>query len=427
MAVTREKLYEEVWSEAMTKVAARYEVSSVFLARICRRLNVPSPPRGYWAQLAVGKAPPPPKLPAARPGDEIEWSRDGVARRQPLEAPALPPARAAGDRLPVRRHRLAHGLIIGSRQSFEEAAARVVANRGDILHSEYVRPRSHRLVDIFVASDSVSRAMALASNFFLALEDLGYRVTLAPNHTGMNRPEVDVGQGRQQYLPVRWRPGVPTVVFIGTVAIGLSIYEPTEYVDVQRVEGRYVRVRPPSESQLRGPERWTFHKEDMPAGRFILRAYSPYPRTDWKMEWAEAKRGDLRARFGEIIAELEKAAVTIVELVAEGERQRLIEEERWREEQRQRAEEERKRQKAEEERRRVEARKASREQLLSLIDEWVLARHIEEFFADAEKRVAQLPTDEREAIAARVATARSIFGGTNALELFRHWKEPKQR
>lgn len=58
MAVTREKLYEEIWAEPMTKVAVRYGVSSSFLARVCERLNVPRPPRGYWAQLEVGKLPP---------------------------------------------------------------------------------------------------------------------------------------------------------------------------------------------------------------------------------------------------------------------------------------------------------------------------------------------------------------------------------
>jgi hypothetical protein len=50
MRVTREQMYQEVWAEPMTTVA-NYQMSSTFLARICERLNVPRPPRGYWAQL----------------------------------------------------------------------------------------------------------------------------------------------------------------------------------------------------------------------------------------------------------------------------------------------------------------------------------------------------------------------------------------
>jgi hypothetical protein len=38
MTVTREKLFEEVWAEPMTKVSARYNVSSSYLARVCQRM-----------------------------------------------------------------------------------------------------------------------------------------------------------------------------------------------------------------------------------------------------------------------------------------------------------------------------------------------------------------------------------------------------
>ena len=58
MAFSRGALFEEVWAEPMLTVAARYGVSSNFLARVCERLNVPHPGRGYWQQLEVGKAEP---------------------------------------------------------------------------------------------------------------------------------------------------------------------------------------------------------------------------------------------------------------------------------------------------------------------------------------------------------------------------------
>ena len=61
--VSREALYEMVWSEPMLRVAARLGVSSSYMARVCTLLNVPRPERGYWAKLAVGKAPKQPPLP----------------------------------------------------------------------------------------------------------------------------------------------------------------------------------------------------------------------------------------------------------------------------------------------------------------------------------------------------------------------------
>lgn len=55
--VSREELYELVWSIPMTKVAEKFSVSGSYMARVCSVLNVPHPERGYWAKLEVGKAP----------------------------------------------------------------------------------------------------------------------------------------------------------------------------------------------------------------------------------------------------------------------------------------------------------------------------------------------------------------------------------
>ena len=45
----RHKLYEEIWSEPIQHVAKRYRISDVALAKVCRKLNIPRPGRGYWA------------------------------------------------------------------------------------------------------------------------------------------------------------------------------------------------------------------------------------------------------------------------------------------------------------------------------------------------------------------------------------------
>jgi hypothetical protein len=61
----RKVLYEQVWSEPALTVAKGYGVSSVWLGKVCRLLNVPVPPRGYWARVrsgGKGKKPPLPKL-----------------------------------------------------------------------------------------------------------------------------------------------------------------------------------------------------------------------------------------------------------------------------------------------------------------------------------------------------------------------------
>lgn len=51
----RETLYEEVWTDPVTVVSQRYGLSDVGLAKICRRLRIPLPSRGYWAKIKAGK------------------------------------------------------------------------------------------------------------------------------------------------------------------------------------------------------------------------------------------------------------------------------------------------------------------------------------------------------------------------------------
>lgn len=55
---TREELYDLVWSTPMTKASAELGITGNGLAKICDRLAVPYPYRGYWAKLQAGKAAP---------------------------------------------------------------------------------------------------------------------------------------------------------------------------------------------------------------------------------------------------------------------------------------------------------------------------------------------------------------------------------
>ncbi len=112
---TREELYALVWAEPMTRVAAQFDVSSSYLARVCTVLNVPRPERGYWSKLAVGKAPVPEALPPAQPGDQLVWRQD-EALPQPVRPRGIPKPRQrrAGAKVVVPRAQV-HPLIRGAK------------------------------------------------------------------------------------------------------------------------------------------------------------------------------------------------------------------------------------------------------------------------------------------------------------------------
>jgi hypothetical protein len=60
--LTRSELYELVWSEPMSTLAPKYGLSDVGMAKICRRLRVPRPWRGYFARKDAGQTIRPPRL-----------------------------------------------------------------------------------------------------------------------------------------------------------------------------------------------------------------------------------------------------------------------------------------------------------------------------------------------------------------------------
>ena len=80
--VSRKRLFELVWSRSATEVARELGISDVALTKLSRRLQVPKPPRGYWARKRTGKSARRPPLPSFRDEYSPEGDRTGGARRE---------------------------------------------------------------------------------------------------------------------------------------------------------------------------------------------------------------------------------------------------------------------------------------------------------------------------------------------------------
>lgn len=66
--LSREALYARVWERPLAEAAAALGLSRTGLAKMCERLDVPCPPRGYWSRRRKGQAEPAPPLPASHEG-----------------------------------------------------------------------------------------------------------------------------------------------------------------------------------------------------------------------------------------------------------------------------------------------------------------------------------------------------------------------
>lgn len=366
--VTRERLYELVWSEPMLRVGERFGVSSSYMARVCADLRVPRPARGYWAQREFGKAlPEAPPLPHARPGDITMWT-PGASLCLPRSASGRPshtaipnsesrPRGEGGQAIRQRRKpaNKLHELLVGAKPHFLKTRK---------TEAELLRPYKRLLVDIVVSENQLDAALGIANELFLSLEGKGHRVTFAPPDARMRRAQFDVREvSKKNHYYGTWSPDRITVVYIGNVPIGVTLFETTEEIEVIYDHGTYVPVRDLSAAELRryqGPLHWRTKREGA-TGRFCIQAYCPHQMVAWKKQWLAAGTKEMASLISAVAQELETAAPFLVSQLAEAEARAEAQRRQWEEESRLRREEE-------ERRRQAKLRQDATSDLLAAID-----------------------------------------------------------
>lgn len=99
MAVTlsRQALYDLVWSRPRTVLAKEFGVSDVAIRKHCVRENIPAPPPGYWAKLKTEHKPRQVPLPIRLPGQDCwvvigqdsRWYWRRASQVEPLVRPTF--------------------------------------------------------------------------------------------------------------------------------------------------------------------------------------------------------------------------------------------------------------------------------------------------------------------------------------------------
>jgi hypothetical protein len=172
--VTREDLYELVWSEPLSVIARRTTISDVGLAKICRRLRVPVPGRGYWARNRGGQRVRRlllPELPLSAPNRMRYATIPGLGSSSVDVIVAQ--RRYAAEHPIVVANQLVdpHPLVAQSAQIL----ARLESDRRGFLHS----PTDTSLA-LVVSRKSIGRALCIFDALIRALEARGFRVALCP-------------------------------------------------------------------------------------------------------------------------------------------------------------------------------------------------------------------------------------------------------
>lgn len=326
--LTRQQLYEEVWTTPMMHVAKKYGHSDVGLAKHCRNLKIPLPGRGYWAKKAAGKKLP--KRPPLPPLDcglrDLPTINEWRLKREaepPMPPPELDPeVKALLDReetaAPITlpedlssAHRLVRGVLKDRRLDKR--------NR----RRSWSEPREERtwaLADVHASPENFERAMKIMSALLKALESRGFQV-----------------KGDKD------RNDVLSQVVILNEAFNLRICEPNRQLPhVQTDEEK---------AKKRKGDTWGIPKYDkVPSGELVLEM------TSVDCRFTHRYRDGKRARLEEQLNDVVKGLIRSVDWARKRKAEWKREEEIRHEDERRRWEEEQRRREIEEERRREQAR-----------------------------------------------------------------------
>lgn len=160
----REVLYKEVWQFPVTEVAKKYSVSDVTIHKICKSLDIPTPPPGYWAKRRAGKQVTIPPLPRS----------DGQSVKTGLRTPKLY-TQATEDQL-------AHLPTEDQTAVLAVASQIVLVDEREKMHPKvtacYKKAKSNDVPAILdsIAKETQLRAVRILDTLVKAAEPLGIEV-----------------------------------------------------------------------------------------------------------------------------------------------------------------------------------------------------------------------------------------------------------
>ncbi len=185
--LTRQELYEQVWSEPMTSLAQKYGLSDVGLRKKCKKLNIPLPPQGYWLRNRQAKAENHPPLPSFHGDGTVKIKKNNEN---------YPPAFADQDQYGEAQARIAfenrpenrvqvqarltspHPLVHRTKTLLENMASS--GTNTDATDAAWY----DECLDIRVSKQNLGRALLLMDALLKALESRNFKVSISRRSHG---------------------------------------------------------------------------------------------------------------------------------------------------------------------------------------------------------------------------------------------------
>ena len=192
--ISRKELYEQVWAEPVTQLARRYGFSDVWLAKICRKYNIPRPPRGYWARKRSGQKIPKTPLPKGKDNPVIKiYVRPlDFKEKDVIEKEAVSLKRVIPDIIVPE-------VLKDPRPLIETSSEILSSCKSD--SSGIVIPSGDHCLDIRVSRDSLPRSLRIMDALIKILDAMSFEVSISGKSTQVKVLDVSlsIGIGEELY------------------------------------------------------------------------------------------------------------------------------------------------------------------------------------------------------------------------------------
>jgi len=333
--ISRKELYNQVWSTPISKLAKQYGLSDVGFAKICKKYNIPRPPRGYWARLAAGQRPKRIELPSGNDEQSIEISANPITnthRHSPAKKLKHPPV------VVPKSLRNSHPLV-------KVAAEKLELCEPDRLG--ILEPPDKNCLDIRVSKNTFRRALRIMDAVIKALEGRGYRTYVNDGSTAVEIEGIELQFGISEDFRSERKPS--------------RDFDTEGYYRFGHSKFDYVRV---------------------PSGQLCLTIHESgwYLRGSYRKNWRDTKKKQLENLLDSFMGGLEAISLRRKEHIREEEEK----ERERRERQRQREE---KAKILAEKKRRIETEQSRVDNLISEAENWKISQIVREYVAAVKESV----------------------------------------
>ena len=174
--LTRKELYDVLWSEPITEVLIKYNLSYHDLREICKTFNIPTPKTGYWGKLKFGK----PVQTTPQPDREGEEPLITLISKKSQKTVAVETTKSSEKKKDLVSKKLSKP------HSHTKSALAILSKNGFRKNwSGDVRRSGYQSLDITVSPENIRRAIRFMDAFIKLVEERGFRFTVGSFKTSV--------------------------------------------------------------------------------------------------------------------------------------------------------------------------------------------------------------------------------------------------